>query len=110
MTPLHIPQSDPQSHFNSHPHKEDDDSCVNELELKNHFNSHPHKEDDGRCRGGEEEWNYFNSHPHKEDDHLEEEEAQPQEISTHILTRRMTQDYRAVTYELIFQLTSSQGG
>ena len=55
-------------HFNSHPHEEDDLSMIYSSSTNEHFNSHPHEEDD-----------YFLklSHNHRN-------------ISTHILTKRMT--------------------
>ena len=75
---------------------------------------------------------YFNSHPHKEDDIERGERSMAVIISTHILTRRMTESYCYVLFvvsisthiltrrmttdwiqvgaDLIFQLTSSQGG
>ena len=54
------------------------------------FNSHPHKEDDrtGTETGGTEE--AFNSHPHKEDDRKKIVRDDIINLSTHILTRRMT--------------------
>ena len=55
-----------------------------------YFNSHPHEEDDilssvpMRCTC------HFNSHPHEEDDILNIPQATYSNISTHILTKRMT--------------------
>ena len=57
-------------YFNSHPHEEDDDNLVYLYHLFHHFNSHPHEEDDFFFGGI---FCYCN-------------------ISTHILTRRMTMD------------------
>ena len=38
------------SHFNSHPHEEDDHPATRTSGLAIHFNSHPHEEDDDkRC-------------------------------------------------------------
>ena len=54
--------------FNSHPHKEDDISSVDEFRSILVFNSHPHKEDDDFCPTWKTDWKFFNSHPHKEDD------------------------------------------
>ena len=54
------------------------------------FNSHPHKEDDflqlffTGCQTS------FNSHPHKEDDQATYCAKRQNDLSTHILTRRMT--------------------
>ena len=60
--------------------------------LRHNFNSHPHEEDDcARCSGSSLERN-FNSHPHEEDDEDEEETDPYEGISTHILTKRMTQN------------------
>ena len=57
------------------------------------FNSHPHKEDDvDRCLSYPEA-NHFNSHPHKEDDLCLSDCCLICSISTHILTRRMTQSH-----------------
>ena len=79
-----------QRYFNSHPHKEDDDLCIIFIAFPGYFNSHPHKEDDSarpvlRC-----DPRHFNSHPHKEDDHACDYIQCCFNISTHILTRRMT--------------------
>ena len=97
------------------------------------FNSHPHKEDDATfpvfflaififqltsSQGG---WlgaslndnlgSAFNSHPHKEDDLCNfRHDISGRILSTHILTRRMTNGYNHILAAYIFQLTSSQGG
>ena len=55
-----------------------------------YFNSHPHEEDDlqeAKFRGI---YMYFNSHPHEEDDSWERVFNNIEDISTHILTKRMT--------------------
>ena len=57
----------------------------------NHFNSHPHEEDDNMVVEILIQQPYFNSHPHEEDDDLERTGKQCRGISTHILTKRMTQ-------------------
>ena len=58
--------------------------------LRVYFNSHPHEEDDGLCFPlGLLNW-YFNSHPHEEDDLRNDGTANRSDISTHILTKRMT--------------------
>ena len=76
--------------FNSHPHKEDDDTHKRAISCREFFNSHPHKEDDGAGNGLPFTimfsthiltrrmtlassrlttlFAFFNSHPHKEDD------------------------------------------
>ena len=58
-----------EQHFNSHPHEEDDHLPLSLRMKKDYFNSHPHEEDDfhGYCK-----WMYLY-------------------ISTHILTKRMTE-------------------
>ena len=99
-------------YFNSHPHEEDDQAYKIKLMRLIHFNSHPHEEDDNTFanetipntifqltssrRGWQkvdvqfiETWN-FNSHPHEEDDHNENKYSTVWNISTHILTKRMT--------------------
>ena len=103
-----------QKNFNSHPHEEDDGMMKRMKQmimisthiltkrmtglsgplkaLRHNFNSHPHEEDDcARCSGSSLERN-FNSHPHEEDDEDEEETDPYEGISTHILTKRMTQN------------------
>ena len=55
-----------------------------------HFNSHPHEEDDASILFVFTNPNNFNSHPHEEDDYWENCETAVQDISTHILTKRMT--------------------
>ena len=57
-----------QSHFNSHPHEEDDYLFAHLLALHHHFNSHPHEEDDCERSDYYDKRRYFNSHPHEEDD------------------------------------------
>ena len=55
-----------------------------------HFNSHPHEEDDQKgciCIRAQV---YFNSHPHEEDDSDLMLAIMELNISTHILTKRMT--------------------
>ena len=55
-----------------------------------YFNSHPHEEDDGKKDELKYIDEHFNSHPHKEDDVPVADVGGEQFISTHILTRRMT--------------------
>ena len=55
-----------------------------------YFNSHPHEEDDGAGSIPAENYQHFNSHPHEEDDVYRKRTCSRNEISTHILTRRMT--------------------
>ena len=85
-------------HFNSHPHEEDD--LTNEIKILSsiYFNSHPHEEDDNW-------WPFpvtpdinFNSHPHEEDDLEFQWTDSSYSISTHILTKRMTEIYEVINY------------
>ena len=98
-----------------------------------YFNSHPHEEDDGIYNQSCGLQNYFNSHPHEEDDIIQDFPAPSGNISTHILTKRMTKSLRIyrggsiyfnshpheeddhvsiirILHTLIFQLTSSRRG
>ena len=74
------------------------------------FNSHPHKEDDARKARQPYRPDCFNSHPHKEDDQKYRFELMESDVSTHILTRRMTVEDVTKEIKKVFQLTSSQGG
>ena len=53
---------------------------------------------------------FFNSHPHKEDDGSWGKSFCGRCFSTHILTRRMTNEVLQTPATSFFQLTSSQGG
>ena len=75
-----------------------------------YFNSHPHKEDDRNGKKVAISKKYFNSHPHKEDDSIQRRRNVEKYISTHILTRRMTEITNGSSLGFPFQLTSSQGG
>ena len=56
-----------------------------------YFNSHPHEEDDWTQGRSVSEPSHFNSHPHEEDDaRLQDPFSIFLNISTHILTKRMT--------------------
>ena len=44
--PRYWKQTAKRTHFNSHPHKEDDKQGQWVVTIRKHFNSHPHKEDD----------------------------------------------------------------
>ena len=76
--------------FNSHPHKEDDDTHKRAISCREFFNSHPHKEDDWNIPPLQISGAFFNSHPHKEDDSAGNGLPFTIMFSTHILTRRMT--------------------
>ena len=112
MTVLHCVIGDIKNHFNSHPHEEDDQlprlGIVSSKHFNSHpheeddvlyavilytiiyFNSHPHEEDDANRQGREGQHAYFNSHPHEEDDSIGRLFGFYTNISTHILTKRMT--------------------
>ena len=119
--------------FNSHPHKEDDDTHKRAISCREFFNSHPHKEDDWNIPPLQISGAFFNSHPHMEDDGAGNGLPFTIMFSTHILTRRMTlassrlttlfaffnshphkEDdnvaFSNVAMTTHFQLTSSQGG
>ena len=55
-----------------------------------YFNSHPHEEDDPDAAWQSATYCYFNSHPHEEDDSVNSTVYDGFNISTHILTKRMT--------------------
>mgnify|MGYP006912492604 CR=1 FL=1 len=97
------------------------------------FNSHPHEEDDDTEYVIAAPEAYFNSHPHEEDDHFRYRTDSICDISTHILTKRMTADRRVemgiadnfnshpheeddqmdikeLVRHVLFQLTSSRRG
>ena len=98
------------AYFNSHPHEEDDWLRIMERWKKIHFNSHPHEEDDDTYLVCLLLYLYFNSHPHEEDDSDGSQEFDYQNISTHILTKRMTKLKSLNWSKIIFQLTSSRRG
>ena len=57
-----------------------------------YFNSHPHEEDDPDAAWQSATYCYFNSHPHEEDDLRSQGFlSEAYIISTHILTKRMTE-------------------
>ena len=141
-------------HFNSQPHKEADGLMTGALgetlafqltasqggwpvkkgkgRKARYFNSQPHKEADRFSQTQETLQNYFNSQPHKEADAWDAGVPMRLPISTHSLTRRLTEcswtkgeyDFisthsltRRLTHkpykaylEKLFQLTASQGG
>ena len=55
-----------------------------------YFNSHPHEEDDDLSWYFKRKHYDFNSHPHEEDDYTTKWWPAVTNISTHILTKRMT--------------------
>ena len=78
--------------FNSHPHEEDDTAINVSQNINRYFNSHPHEEDDLVMSHLQIQLMYFNSHPHEEDDSWIRTERCRMDISTHILTKRMTEE------------------
>ena len=98
-------------YFNSQPHKEADNSLTDHLIRSPHFNSQPHKEADSFYTRLVLWYCYFNSQPHKEADiNVWEKESKYISISTHSLTRRLTNVGYLSLPRLAFQLTASQGG
>ena len=75
-----------------------------------HFNSHPHEEDDQVEMATRYMTLHFNSHPHEEDDESSYGAICGQFISTHILTKRMTNQKFTLKTFIVFQLTSSRRG
>ena len=112
MTKIHTRQGLRTTHFNSHPHEEDDRglmrfqnlACISTHILTKrmtptlcqysirltYFNSHPHEEDDLSLWCFTWNIDHFNSHPHEEDDKVSFKIIDEPFISTHILTKRMT--------------------
>ena len=78
--------------------------------LPQNFNSQPHKEADNRNRTPAIQTVHFNSQPHKEADNAGTILVKDKDISTHSLTRRLTNDRCARRNACKFQLTASQGG
>ena len=98
-----------------------------------HFNSHLHEEDDGNLHQHDRIQHHFNSHPHEEDDVPQSRPEWTINISTHILTKRITigeqvplnkrrnfnshpheeddgSSYERIYIDAKFQLTSSRRG
>ena len=75
-----------------------------------HFNSQPHKEADWKKHSEEETHTHFNSQPHKEADGSPDTTQNIELISTHSLTRRLTDGRLKDDNLKTFQLTASQGG
>ena len=120
-----------ERYFNSHPHEEDDHLLCFVLPIVTfqltssrrgwpvvvqfhsrlrYFNSHPHEEDDWLFISTYGSMIYFNSHPHEEDDLPGHWIGVAFHISTHILTKRMTNIWECLCYTDTFQLTSSRRG
>ena len=75
-----------------------------------YFNSQPHEEADRFQREWCETERYFNSQPHEEADGFASLSLNPYTISTHSLTRRLTNTFSKTTNIKLFQLTASRGG
>ena len=121
-----------QKHFNSQPHKEADESCLFWLLLQvlfqltasqggwqlmtmNTFNVVLFQltaSQGGWRQKSKQKYShpYFNSQPHKEADDQPVNHLFSTEISTHSLTRRLTERIPGEHLIEIFQLTASQGG
>ena len=98
------------TYFNSHPHEEDDEKCFIMLSYFSLFQLTSSR------RGWHDRTNkslfyqHFNSHPHEEDDKKLMVQCYTKNISTHILTKRMTKFCAFSISDDIFQLTSSRRG
>ena len=96
-------------YFNSHPHKEDDNTFGRQSANDDDFNSHPHKDDISLC--GTFLRMYISTHIlTRRMTYVPVANRADIDISTHILTRRMTFRAGRGTEGNRFQLTSSQGG
>ena len=82
------------------------------VQLHMHFNSQPHEEADGLEMCSLRMQNtYFNSQPHEEADFDNPELLQEEHISTHSLTKRLTNLIPMQNYQhRTFQLTASRRG
>ena len=120
-------------HFNSQPHKEADTDHPQNTRKPLYFNSQPHKEADSFLSKMFSWVFHFNSQPHKEADKMlfvsdyvfaifqltasqggwretAPKRALSADISTHSLTRRLTDKVQKSVANARFQLTASQGG
>ena len=77
-------------HFNSQPHEEADKSCVSGIPDRHNFNSQPHEEADAGGVTLYTGYAHFNSQPHEEADHEHLSFYKNYNISTHSLTKRLT--------------------
>ena len=75
-----------------------------------YFNSQPHEEADRISASDSVAWNYFNSQPHEEADRLLGHQCSFQFISTHSLTKRLTENIGNSVPVDAFQLTASRRG
>ena len=81
----------PFLYFNSQPHEEADGTGRLPVSIRHHFNSQPHEEADNLCPSKRNVPRHFNSQPHEEADDGRVAVCQPDRISTHSLTKRLTQ-------------------
>ena len=75
-----------------------------------YFNSQPHEEADAAHRAQEIAKQYFNSQPHEEADEIPVYYWEKENISTHSLTKRLTEAFEDAGITAIFQLTASRRG
>ena len=127
------PQVSFYKHFNSHPHEKDDGSLAKSIFGAHYFNSHPHEEDDNRsnCAGSGTLRFQLTSTPtgllmtiyYSDVTSIFQLTSSRRgwrlfawrnvtmtDISTHILTKRMTVFLSSWILTVLFQLTSSRRG
>ena len=99
-------------YFNSHPHEEDDEEEITNIEKYKIFQLTSSRRGWHSFRVLILLYKYFNSHPHEEDDDVSVLFCYyKQIISTHILTKRMTTLWGHINIiPTTFQLTSSRRG
>ena len=107
--PLGMEHSHPK-HFNSHPHEEDDCFSLTFTHEHEYFNSHPHEEDDDIFYGDSADWDISTHILTKRMTKMLTNSYKMNNISTHILTKRMTQQEAILFCIEKFQLTSSRRG
>ena len=97
-------------YFNSHPHEEDDPTAFKALDTISIFQLTSSRRGWRKRSFLSESSSNFNSHPHEEDDEESNKHSNACDISTHILTKRMTATSVFTRERGIFQLTSSRRG
>ena len=90
--PESLRAADQKGYFNSQPHKEADGSSIKGEIYEGNFNSQPHKEADKYYSDCSSSICNFNSQPHKEADKVGRKHNRTCRISTHSLTRRLTEN------------------
>ena len=98
------------SHFNSHPREEDDFTFVDAASFAFLFQLTSSRRGWLQAILHQNTYDHFNSHPHEEDDPPLWVVAEIFDISTHILTKRMTIRSASIVPATIFQLTPSRRG